>query len=406
MKRCKRFFVVLLCILLALQVVGCENNQNEQKEEYAIKLNNAYDGATVDLCSNLVREYLNATEESKQIELLNRHAGQNAAFQTLSFSWEGDGVSQNYSVYFSDNEAFEDSIVYETTDTHISMIGCFVPGTTYYWKVVGDAEGSTSAVDTFTTLDAPVRYISTLNIPNVRDMGGWETEDGKRVKYELVYRGGKTNPSSGNKCTPEDEELFAEKLGIRTEIDLRTQNADDGNQTSSVFGFNVRYYKTTLTQFCYIYPEFEQTEPFQRSYDSRSKQSIQQIFEVLGNENNYPIYFHCNAGADRTATVAFLINGLLGVSYEDLTKDYELTTFSTSGSRWRSSVTDGKFDSSGVFRDDEGNYVAWGKMYDMMMQNYGTGDGKLSSAIENYLKTVCNVEQETIDSVRKIMLED
>lgn len=401
MKRYKRFFVVLLCILMAFQVVGCE-----KQEELQIQLKNAYNGETVDLCCQGVREYLNATEESEQISILSKHKGQDMAFQTITFSWEGDGVSRNYSVYFSEDEAFEDPIVYETTDTYISMMGCFVPGTTYYWKVVGDAEGSTSAVDTFATLDAPVRYISTVNIPNVRDMGGWETEDGKRVKYELLYRGGKTNPNGGNECAPEDKELFTERLGVRTEIDLRTPNEDDGKQTSSVFGIGIRYYKTPLTQFCYIYPEFEQTEPVSRTYDSRSKYSIQLIFEALGDEKNYPIYFHCNAGADRTATVAFLINGLLGVSYEDLTKDCELTTFSKSGARWRSSVTDGKFDSTGVFQDDTGNYVAWGKMYDMMMQNYGTGDGKLSSAIENYLKTVCDVEQETIDSVRNIMLED
>lgn len=285
-------------------------------------------------------------------------------------------------------------------------MGCFIPGRTYYWKVTGNAEGSTSEVDYFQTLDAPVRYISTMLIPNVRDIGGWETEDGKKVKYAMVYRGGKTNASGGNSCTPEDQEIFAKNLGIKTEIDLRTSGSDDGGQNYSVFGDGVFYYKTTLTQFCYIFPEFEQQEPVSRGYDSRTKYSVQQIFEVLAEEENYPIFFHCNAGADRTATVAFLINGFLGVSYEDLTKDCELTTFSTSGARWRSSVKNGKFDSSGVFQDDTDNYVAWGKMYDMMMEEYGTKDGSLSSAIENYLIEECALDKETLDAVRSIMLED
>ena len=45
---------------------------------------------------------------------------------------------------------------------------------------------------------------------------------------------------------------------------------------------------------------------------------------------------HCNEGASRTGTGAFLVEALLGVSYEDMVRDYELTNFSQSGSkRWR-----------------------------------------------------------------------
>ena len=46
-----------------------------------------------------------------------------------------------------------------------------------------------------------------------------------------------------------------------------------------------------------------------------------------------PVYFHCTAGADRTGTLACVLEGLLGMTQSDIDKDYELTTFySGSGS--------------------------------------------------------------------------
>lgn len=44
-------------------------------------------------------------------------------------------------------------------------------------------------------------------------------------------------------------------------------------------------------------------------------------------DNNYPIVFHCIAGADRTGTVAMLLEALLGVPEEELWRDYLTTGF-------------------------------------------------------------------------------
>ena len=40
------------------------------------------------------------------------------------------------------------------------------------------------------------------------------------------------------------------------------------------------------------------------------------------------IYFHCRIGTDRTGTLAYILEGLLGVSEEDRVDDYELSFFS------------------------------------------------------------------------------
>lgn len=392
----KWIFIVLILLVFCLTACG--------SKEPTIELTTVYDGETIDLCEPVVRAYLNAETEEEQAKALEGRPSGDLAHQNTYFKWEGDG-SSNYTLYIADNKEFENAYTYETTQTQQYWAGVLIPGKTYYWKVVGDIEGSTSKVDTFQTLDAPVRYITTVNIPNVRDMGGWQTEQGQKVKYGMLLRGGRTNPNGGNTCEEADAKLFSQTLGVKTEIDLRTQNADDGNQNRSVFGEGVHYYKATLGQYCYVLPNFYQTDPYERSYDERSKYSIKEIFKVLADEENYPIYFHCNAGADRTGTIAFLINGVLGVPYEDLTRDFELTSFSRMGDRYRSEIENGEFAETGVMQDDTGNYVAWGKMYQMMMQDYGTEDGTLASAIENYLVTVCKVKQEDIESLKSIMLE-
>ena len=199
--------------------------------------------------------------------------------------------------------------------------------------------------------------------------------------------------------------LMKNTLGIKTELDLRSSN-DDHGQTNSLISDETNYIKHSMKQYSYIVPEFKQDFPKMRKFDATAPVAIKKCFEVLADESNYPIYFHCNAGADRTGTLAFLINGLLGVEIEDLTRDFETTSFSAYGKRWRSDIEDGCFDKSGVMQDDEMNFVAWNEMYSLIMKYYSSEDKTLSKAIENYLLKVCGVTLEQIENIKRIMLEE
>ena len=58
-----------------------------------------------------------------------------------------------------------------------------------------------------------------------------------------------------------------------------------------------------------------------------------QIFTLISNAKEAPIYLHCTAGADRTGIVTFMLLTVCGVSYEDVARDYLFTNFSTHGQR-------------------------------------------------------------------------
>ena len=58
---------------------------------------------------------------------------------------------------------------------------------------------------------------------------------------------------------------------------------------------------------------------------AQGREQFVKIFRVFLEDANYPIVFHCRGGADRTGTIGMILNALLGVSEEDLWKDYQVT---------------------------------------------------------------------------------
>ena len=120
---------------------------------------------------------------------------------------------------------------------------------------------------------------------------------------------------------PEGISVLVNELGIKTEIDLRGES----EKTSSILGAGVNYYLFGMN--------------YSEDYLSGNKAAIKNVFEVLANKDNYPITWHCQAGADRTGAVTYLLNGLLGVSKDDLIRDYLITNFSPCDQSYRTPET-------------------------------------------------------------------
>ena len=339
----------------------------------------------VDICDDIVRGYLDSTETHRQYYWLSNYSGTRYDNQCLVLDFNMTGGP--YTVYFSEKSDFSNATTVQTMSTTVKS-SILVPGKTYYWKVVGAFSPYAIGGGRIKVKDAPVRWIQIDGSGNVRDMGGWKTASGKTVKYGMMYRG-----QNIDNVTVLGLETI-KQLGLKTELDLRYES-----QKNQKEGTGMKYvFLETSAQYDRIFSE---------SYKPEMQKNYREIFSLLSNESNYPFYTHCSAGADRTGAFAFLTNGLLGVSYEDLTRDFELTSFSSSGKRWRGKGSGSTFlENDYVMQEDGGNYVAWGKLYNGMM-DYGKQNGctTLEASIEHYLINYIGVPKTQIDSFKKIMLK-
>jgi protein-tyrosine phosphatase len=55
------------------------------------------------------------------------------------------------------------------------------------------------------------------------------------------------------------------------------------------------------------------------------KGEVKQVFDVLANEQNWPVLVHCTQGKDRTGLIVMLVLFLLGVDQKVIDEDYRLS---------------------------------------------------------------------------------
>lgn len=237
-------------------------------------------------------------------------------------------------------------------------------GTTYYWRVRNPREES--QVFSFETADEAPRFMYFDGTTNARDIGGFVTEDGKRIKQGLMYRGAELdmhmNLSDAGRKTMHD------LLGIKCDIDLRGEAV--GFSAKSVIGDDVNFVQVRLC----AYEEYIKDE---------NREQLKTVFDALADRNNYPLYFHCWGGADRTGCLAFTIEAILGLDEENLMKNFELTSVSGLGN---------------VKNRDEEEFTS--------MINTLKGYGKKwKERMTNFLVEF-GISQEKIEKIREIMLEN
>ena len=192
------------------------------------------------------------------------------------------------------------------------------------WEwTVADAAGAT-ATGTFRTADVAPRLVRIEGVPNARDLGGRKTADGRRVRQGLLFRSSGLNNNSekgkdgcmvpGSKRLSEAERArILRQYGFKCDVDLRRPDEVYG-MSESPLGSGVKWANLRYA----VYGGFT---------NAAARANGKALFREILDTRNYPLVFHCIAGADRTGTVAFLLNGLLGVSMEDALKDYLATGY-------------------------------------------------------------------------------
>lgn len=195
-----------------------------------------------------------------------------------------------------------------------------VPQQTYYYKVLeGDDVLSQGEIYT----EGQVRMIRVPEANNIRDFGGWKTADGKRIKYGKLFRG--TELNGRHPVDSADLVAMQQMLDIKAELDLRAWY--DTASNISAFGFKTSY-TGNIDEPPYYYTSgsgqlLTDIAEFASQYRWRRQFSF--IVNNLKRDRN--VYIHCVWGADRTGYLSLFLEGLLGVDYDGLVKDYELTSF-------------------------------------------------------------------------------
>lgn len=387
----------VICIIMCLVLTSCGNiasitseKDYTNSEDVDSTDNQFEDIVTVDICDYRLKDYLKADTVQEQFNYLTTYTKTDLMHQTLNLtSWNSDG-SREYTFVFSENSDYSDSFSLQSFSTSLSDAKILIPGHHYYWKVYGqDRNKELDSGKIYVNDDVVARPITLDGVGNTRDVGGWYTEYGGSIKYGMMYRG-----MALDNITEQGKETL-KTLRVKSELDIRSPS----NNPSAVEGVNlIRYYVDTRLQYDQVFEDYNK-EKLQKSYQS--------IFEILSNKDNYPIYLHCQHGADRTGTLIFFLNGLLGVSYEDLTRDFEMTSFTrTPGKRWRGTGLSGTFLDSDLEQIAPPNYIAWGKLYKRTMEEFGDNNLRLSQAIEKFLLDYVEIPKEHIEEFKKIMTSE
>lgn len=230
-----------------------------------------------------------------------------------------------------------------------------IPGVVYHYDVCNAA--GTSLKSGFVRPEGQVRMINGFSY-NVRDMGGWQATGGT-IAYGKLYRGAELD----RRIDEAGKKIFFNDLGISIDLDLRRDKDDSSERHTDYLNLGTNGYKNI------------QVLKFFDNGSGRTCELYQQaIREIIGwLSDRKAVYLHCVGGADRTGTLAFLIEALVGVSESDLSKDYELTNFDGSHDRKRNATS--------------GSYIFTYLINYLRSGRFGDSSCSMNQLVENWAKT-------------------
>lgn len=314
----------------------------------------------------------------------------NSAPNALSFSWQStndkEAKPSKYVVSISENSDMSDALTYNSSKESVDIYNLKI-NTQYYWTVTAyfGSKGFASDVASFTTTSNGPRNIYVDGVENIRDIGGYPTESGKTFKQGMIYRTAQFNYKRSDEDaiksapTAKGKRTLLKELKIKSEIDVRQRDNKGKDETcgirTSPLGSSVKYQ--------YMPMKFGGSNIFEEEVN---KESIKAFFEYLADESNYPVAFHCVRGTDRTGALAYALGALCGVSYQYLLRDYLFSNFA---------YIDGA-----VLRE---NNIGGQSFY---VYGIDHSDGEtMSERAANYLKENIGVSQETLNSIKNILLK-
>jgi protein-tyrosine phosphatase len=182
------------------------------------------------------------------------------------------------------------------------------------------------------------RHLALEGAPNFRDLGGYETSDGRHVKWGMLYR-------SDNLAHLTDDDLAKlSALGINLVCDFRSkpEKAEEPDRLPAsdppavaaleigVEGFVVSDLRERIRSGNTAGLDLRgMLIEGNRQFATTQAPVYAAMFERITRRENLPALVHCSAGKDRAGFASAAILSVLGVPRETVMADYLLTNVYT-----------------------------------------------------------------------------
>ncbi len=157
-----------------------------------------------------------------------------------------------------------------------------------------------------------IRHLNLKYISNMRDIGGYETKEGRVTKFNRLYR------SNYVKNLEDDELMLLKNNHLSLVIDLRSN--EDNELKPNYLKDKVEFHNIYLPDEL---PNEEKDVP--GSYiNILENKELKEVFELIRTHKDLVI-ISCSMGKDRTGVVIMLLMLLCGVNNKDIIADYNLS---------------------------------------------------------------------------------
>lgn len=159
---------------------------------------------------------------------------------------------------------------------------------------------------------------------NFRDLGGYPTADGRRMRWRRLFRS-----DALHHLTERDIERLGGELGIGRVVDLRSTGEIQAEGRGRLASQPIHFHHLPL--FDGEIPDEQKRSADELTLADRylmmaefAKGPIAKVIVTLA-ESEAPAVYHCAAGKDRTGVISAVLLGVLGVPDEVIVADYAAT---------------------------------------------------------------------------------
>ena len=267
------------------------------------------------------------------------------------------------------------------------------------------------------------RLVNLDGTDNFRDCGGYETIEGRRVKWGLLYRSDQLSNISERDVT------FLKNMGLKTIVDYRSKSEASAAPNKEISDANTYsldpYAKTAqlaagsidddvnksildLLKEHKFYPEkygdpeenmYKQYKKF--IYSDSSKKAYRELIKLILDEHNLPLVQHCRGGKDRTGFGVAIILLALGVREECVIYDYTLTT------KYRVTKNKKQMNLYKKYTKDEQTLTLLSTLQQskaIYMETAINEMKKTYGSIDSYLKDALGIDQDVKEKLKEIFL--